>query len=268
MIRTFLDESGIHDEARICVIAGFVGSARQWERFERRWAAIGEDAKSPGFHSKSFFAKDPNGQRVPPYRGWTEDRALSLINGVVKAISQTDVHPIVAGVNVEAFRQYTEKERRVLTGAALSALGLKGTGCPTKPYFLVFQDIIFQALDRLKRLDWKVDFVFDQQTVFEGFALELYGQLNADDDKWSRRMGDISFRSRTNVPQLQAADLLAYCWYQLSSDRTARKRAYIKPVLDALESKDYEAHFWSKESMDKSLGRAPRMPGKAYQVRI
>jgi len=37
MIEAYLDESGIHDGAAVCVIAGYFGGPGQWHKFERLW---------------------------------------------------------------------------------------------------------------------------------------------------------------------------------------------------------------------------------------
>jgi hypothetical protein len=37
MIDAYLDESGIHDGAAVCVIAGFYGGRGHWRRFESLW---------------------------------------------------------------------------------------------------------------------------------------------------------------------------------------------------------------------------------------
>ena len=49
------DESGIHDGAKLCVIAGFIGTAKQWARFEELW----RPSATPPFHAKEFFKSNP-----------------------------------------------------------------------------------------------------------------------------------------------------------------------------------------------------------------
>ncbi|MGD0793495.1 MAG: hypothetical protein ABR920_17135 [Terriglobales bacterium] len=40
MIDAYLDESGVHDGAAMCVIAGYFGGNGQFRRFERDWKKV------------------------------------------------------------------------------------------------------------------------------------------------------------------------------------------------------------------------------------
>jgi hypothetical protein len=55
MMETYLDESGIHNDAKICVIAGYWGKPGAWEKFEIRWRRI---LASAGVPLEKFHALD------------------------------------------------------------------------------------------------------------------------------------------------------------------------------------------------------------------
>jgi hypothetical protein len=269
VIQAFLDETGIHEQARICAIAGFIASVKQWQRFERLWDTLGPDAKDPGFHAKRFFARDPAGNRVRPYQDWTNERADKLLEGLVECVNRTDMHPIGAVVDVHAFRQYTLNQRRRLTGASWTLSGkLQTSGAPTKPYYLAFQSAIVQGLRRLKRLDWQVHFIFDQQNVLAPFALKLYNRFKTDPENkdWHRRMGDIAFRSREEAPALQLADLPAYSWYQIVLYGKAGVAKEVKYVLDSWADKNYELELFTIDAMNRLLSDKPQVKRRHYQV--
>jgi hypothetical protein len=60
MLEAYMDESGIHDGAHVCVIAGYYGGESQWRRFEPRWQKIIEDADTPAlkeFHARDFWVE-------------------------------------------------------------------------------------------------------------------------------------------------------------------------------------------------------------------
>jgi hypothetical protein len=72
----FADESGIHDGAKMCVLAGFLSSPRQWTLFETAWnQALGPDVAPVGFHAKEFFG----GGGL--YRGWSQQRSKKFLRG-------------------------------------------------------------------------------------------------------------------------------------------------------------------------------------------
>ena len=55
MMEVFLDESGIHDGASVCVVAGYFGQRSHWRHFERAWKDV---LLRFGFQLKDFHAKN------------------------------------------------------------------------------------------------------------------------------------------------------------------------------------------------------------------
>lgn len=211
--KALFDESGIHDRAPICVVAGYIGSLSEWRRFDEAWEPYSKD---PGFHAKSFFARDNQGHRVPPYDSWDDERGQKYLGYLLESVTTLKLYPVGALVDVQAFRRYSKDERRLLTGGYATRSGKwKHSGAPTKPYYTVFIHAVLSALDRADRHDWKIHFVCDRQRQFAPLALKLYSRMKDDLEPIdSDRMGAITFESRYEAIGLQAADLLAYCWYQ------------------------------------------------------
>jgi hypothetical protein len=61
---TYADESGWHQGAKYCLVAGFIGSPRQWKIFEKEWVSILHRFEVSDFHSKEFFWRN-KGNKVP-----------------------------------------------------------------------------------------------------------------------------------------------------------------------------------------------------------
>src|SRR5216684_7649509 len=57
MISAYLDESGVHDGAAVCVIAGYFGGVGQWRKFEILWRKILAKADVPleQFHANNLI---------------------------------------------------------------------------------------------------------------------------------------------------------------------------------------------------------------------
>ncbi len=262
-LKGFFDESGIHDRASVCVIAGYVGSLNEWRRFDALWGPYANDL---GFHAKEFFAKDPAGQRVKPYAGWTDAGAGDYLGHLLDAITSLKLYPVGALVDVRAFREYSEPERRLITGGEpkLSRAGTwtgkwMHSGAPTKPYFLAFWKAATEALTLLERNDWKVEFVFDRQDTYAPLALRLYDRLKVDLDE--PRMGAATFESRHVAVGLQAADLIAHSWHQFGT-YGHQARPEVHRILSA-QRRDTLVAF-TKDMMDKLVGRREPTPGTIY----
>jgi hypothetical protein len=81
MMEAYFDESGIHDGAKVCVVAGFYGTQPAWRVFENQWKKILSDypeLDGEGFHAKRFFARNENQERVGRYIGWADEKVFRL----------------------------------------------------------------------------------------------------------------------------------------------------------------------------------------------
>jgi len=263
-----LDESGTHDQSKIAVLAGLIGSLRQWERFAGLYQRIGSDAHTPGFHASEYFVRDPTGHRIKAYKTWSDERAARLLNGLVQAVAESEIRPILAALDVGAFESYSEPDRLRLTGYYQPERPDDPRGAPHKPYYLLLQSVIVQAAARVKRAGLRVHFVCDQQLQFAAYALQLYAYVKRT-RLWQvrvDRLGDLQFASRKDTLALHAADLLAYSWYQRHTQARKAVQPEIKAVLDQWAHKNLEGDFLNKRSMDHLLGKASLERQRTYDV--
>ncbi len=265
-IWAYLDESGIHDDATICVIAGFVGSVREWSRFNQFW---GSDATEPGFHAKEFFKRAPSGECLSStYADWDARRAALFLDRLLWSIENVRITAIGAAVDVAAFRGYSEDERRALTGAIRVGGKWRLTGAPSRPYYVPFQWSILKVASLVQRSDWKAHFVFDQQKAFSGYALEMYRHITNDPENCdvTPQLGGAAFQSRFDAPPLQAADLVAHAWYQLLVKGRQGITKEMERAADVFTKKGDALSFFSKDVMDKLLDKIALAPGREFRV--
>ncbi len=235
MIQAYLDESGIHDGAAICVIAGYFGGPGWMRKLGENWTRVLREYNVPEFHAKEFWALDPDGHRASrAYRGWSDSKAAAFINTLLTIIeSCTKIHPVASVVVVESFTKLTLNQRRFITGAHIVDGKFRSTGCPTKPYFLPFQTVITDAASYAP-VGGKAHFFFDLNKQFKGYALDLYALLKSQGTKVSDRLGDIDFPTGIEAVQLQAADLLCYQTYHYGLRQLRNPREKTGPILNRL----------------------------------
>ena len=227
MLEAYCDESGIHDDALKCVVAGWVAAAPEWQLFEDKWARASD---SIDFHAKEFFGRDDSGRRLGPYASWTDDRALRYMNGLIEALSLPVLRPTGAVVHVDAFRALTLDERRWLTGGAKRRGAHKwhNQGSPNRPYYLGFMDCLEGATNYVQHPHTKVNFFFDQQSVLAPHALRFYQLARAHlRDPMTPKMGDIAFKGKAGIGALQAADLLAHVLYRMEATGARRQPEFV-----------------------------------------
>jgi len=234
MIQAYLDESGIHDGAAVCTIAGYFGGPGQWRKHGAEWGRVIEHHQVPEFHAKQFWGRNPKGERVGPYRGWSDSKADAFLGQLVSTIeSQTKIHPVSSTVVMESFKKLSHNQRRFLTGAELVNGKFRGTGCPSKPYFLPFQICVTDAAEHAP-IGGEAHFFFDLNKQFKGYALDLFALLKHQETKVRDRIGEIDFRTGLDAPQLQAADLFCYQCYQFALRRLVNSNEKPSPLLRRL----------------------------------
>src|SRR5438309_137884 len=92
MIKTYLDESGIHADAAVCTVVGYAATWKHWKNFIPAWNKVlnrfglGE----VGFHAKDFFNR-----RGTTYKGWTDQQTTTCFNELVGIVN--GIKPVPVG---------------------------------------------------------------------------------------------------------------------------------------------------------------------------
>lgn len=276
------DESGIHDSAVVCLVAGYIAGVGRWARFTEHWNAVLKKNDVMDFHSKEFFAHNSAG-RVGRYQSlstgekrsygdWTDKQANSFIEALLGIIDTSGVFPIGGSVDVAAFRRLTYGERRFLTGGHFDGTAWRTSGAPSKPYFLVYDHCLVVAGNQTKP-GLKTLFIFDEQKQYESRAIQQFGEslgaMGAQPPNSPgpppNRFAGVLFRSRIGAPGLQAADLYAHCWYRYLTDEKniGRQR---RAALNVLTRTQKGMGYYNAEHFERMLSRLPSEVRAAIQA--
>ena len=211
MIDAYLDESGIHDGAVICTIAGYLGGRGQFRKLATAWCEHLANFEVPmeKFHAKDLIPK-PQGF----FFGWERERYDLFIDGLIKVITKYKLHPVSASVVVSDFYSLSEMQRRFFTGATLDDGKLIGSGSPNKPYWIAFHDCI-QTVACYAPVGGKAHYFFGLNRPFAEYAEVLFRDIK---DNWTttlcrERLGAIGFPLAKETAPLQAADFLVHLDY-------------------------------------------------------
>ncbi len=256
VIDGYLDESGIHAGAKVCVVAGYWGDRNHWKKFAQKWKSVLESFGVPYFHSREFWSPKLNAKSF--YFGWTNGRRREFLAALVETIEKHKIHPVISAISVEDFFRYNERQRRFLTGAALKPSGkLSGTGSPNKPYFMPF----FLCVDSIAGYapkHGKAHFFCGLDRSFGKYAVELLRQAKIHPETRHReKMGDLTLPEASSTPHLQAADLLAYSGYQyggdLLNDENVRPPKLLRKCLKRLKNRQEDNAWINRESIEGSF---------------
>jgi hypothetical protein len=244
VIDAYLDESGIHEGAGVCVVGGYWSSRTRWRQLDTDWRKALAKFTVPldRFHAKDLF---PRGEGV--FAKWSQADCESLLRALADAIVDSQVSPITSGIVVKDFHSFSENQRRFMTGATIKKGKRVSTGCPDKPYFVVFQHCI-RRIACYAPGGGKAHFFFGLDRPFGGYATSLLEEIkkNPFQINCKERLGDPFYPRAKETPNLQAADLLVHLTYQHMLERHAADNWNVSPfgllgmcIINAKEREDF-----------------------------
>src|SRR6266850_2387043 len=235
VLEAYLDESGIHEGARVCTVGGFSGRAGVWRKVESEWNNILLKAgiQEFGFHSRQFFPRDDQGRRLGPYRHWTDENADRFLDALVQVVLRNRIFPLAHGIVVRQWHALPLETRKWLSGAKFRDGKFVTSGSPNKSYYLPFHFCVLGTAKHSGPIS-KVHFFVGLDKTFSGYARVLFEQIrNQEKLPYRHLLGDIDFPLSKQKPGLQAADLLVYQLYQHNRARFAGP-AGMRPLLRRL----------------------------------
>ena len=184
MLKMFTDESGIDPNSNFCIVAGYLGTTETWSSFEKHWlSALNKpEYKVSCFHAKDAFAEGKDGVPLKePYKTWGREKTDQFLGELVSVIHSHNLYLVGSATVKSDFHKRSTKERRILTGATYSHSKerLLSSGKPTEPYFCGFT-FILQHTTATEQSGDVIEFVFDKQEQFCGWATQLFHHWEAD----------------------------------------------------------------------------------------
>jgi Protein of unknown function (DUF3800) len=216
MIEAYIDESGIHGDATVCVVAGYFGRRNHWNHFESAWRKV---LHHFDFALADFHAKDQIKQ--PKYH--------PMLMELARTVSKYQIYPVSMVLAVDDFKSFPHDLKRWLTGGSFRNGKLVSSGAPSKPYFVPFQLLIQRVTDYAKAGS-KAHFFCGLDKQFSEYARALFAKIKIEPSRpysaWESkpRLGDIAFPMASETPELQAADMFAHLTYLHMLERMKQKK--------------------------------------------
>ena len=83
ILTAYFDESGTHAGAELSLMAGFIGDARQWRKFEKRTSKLFKRFGVDVFHTIDVRRTDKD------FRDWKVDRKIDFLDEFHHIINET-----------------------------------------------------------------------------------------------------------------------------------------------------------------------------------
>jgi len=241
VLRAYIDDSGSHDGAPHCLLAGYWGGTNEWRRFERAWNAAIRDEGVTEFHAKTFWPRI-HGKRLGEFKDWTDERHRRFIERLLAIIASHKIFPFGFGVLGSDWDKQTEEYRRVFCA-------LDHSDCPNdellKSIYMSFNMCVLR-ISRYCHPGKIMNFYLDDDPKTSGRMaasfLRIKSQMKGDG---SCQIGSLNFSDSKDAAPLQAADLLAYELYRWRKRKDERNDETLRPeMMAALARFRTKDDFW------------------------
>jgi hypothetical protein len=189
VLKTFMDETGIHDDATIVAVGGYIAGPKHWRAWTKDWSL----AKRP---IKVFHSTDCANFRGE-FEGWDKERRDKYVAQLLPVMPAHELAGIVIGIRLDDLAIGMKDHPELLE--------MFGT-----PYTACFQwaiSIIIELATKHGKGE-RMAFVHEVND-FKGEALKAFEYV----ERYLNPRGipmRIAFRSKADHLPLQAADVLAY----------------------------------------------------------
>jgi hypothetical protein len=197
VLKGYCDESGTEKDAKILVVAGLLGSATRWERFETDWKLVLASNHLDYFRAQEFYKRK---EQFALGTDWdSRHKRERLIQQLLQVIQSRETAPSVALVSLV----YLVDHRRIFGKDRVpsTAYTVGCSGCW----------LLGSKWAEEQNHKEEIAFFFDIGHKHAGHALRSYQQAQQYAPfRQQYRLGGLTFEDDRKLVPLQAADLLAY----------------------------------------------------------
>ena len=191
----YLDESGTHAGAPVSAIAGFVGDARQWRKFEKRTGKLFKRFRVGVFHAIDVRRGHKD------FEGWTVDRKIKFHDEFQHIINETLESGVVAFIREEDYKYYL-------------GLNWPKKGRHNSKYTLMFRACLAHIVDVVGHLplatEPRLHIVLEDGHKNSEDVVRSYKWVQDRLAPAGRALAGLTFSNKKNCLPLAAADVFAY----------------------------------------------------------
>lgn len=217
----YFDESGTHGSSPVVVMAGFIGDARQWRKFEKRCARLFKRFRVDIFHTIDIKRSDDD------FAGWSVDRKIEFVDEFQHIVNDTLESGFAAILTREDYRYYENLPWP------------KGTRRDSL-YGILFRACVSGAVDGALKIghafngtEPRLNIVLESGHKNAGDTIRIYDFIRGVVGRPSRALNGLTFASKADCLPLAAADLFAYNAWSLEVGSKATWKLTRPPKSDA-----------------------------------
>lgn len=205
LLRAYFDDSGNDPKSPVFVLAGYLASSEQWQRFSDEWQSaldLSEPSPLPKLRMDDAMCLR---KKKSPFYGWTEYQRDERLKKFVSPINRHVEHGFCFIVPLHAWKETYKSDAWPKTF--------------DRPYRLLFFDAIAAVTKTVRQMGLgdTIDIVFDSQDNIKESdfmdAYEIFERLCPENLK-GICLGFPQFQRDDEILPLQACDMLAWHFRQ------------------------------------------------------
>jgi hypothetical protein len=213
MFSIYIDDSGSAPDQGFAIAAGIVFPANRIEAFEKEWSAFLGKEDIQELHASVCVARNPRSD----FANWDDDRVDRVLLRAQQIIFKYSVKAFSIGIHKQDYNELVPKEMWLSVGQS--------------HYVWALSSVLGLSYDWASSHSAPMEYVFDNASKAE--KRDIDEAMDYSEALYAGHFsGHYSFRSRKEVPGLQAVDLFAWVNYQAACD--TRFGIPIKPVAEKL----------------------------------
>ena len=199
VLTAYFDESGTHAGSEVTAMAGFVGDARQWRKFEKRVGKLFQRFSVDVFHTIDVRRTDKD------FEGWKVDRKLEFLDEFQHIINETLESGVSSFIRNDDYKYYCD-------------LGWPKKTRRDSKYGILFRGCLSQIIDYVGHIplanEPRLHIVLEDGHKNAEDTVRIYNWAK-DRLLQSRALAGLTFKNKKSCLPLAAADLFAYsAWGQ------------------------------------------------------
>jgi hypothetical protein len=221
MFSVYFDESGTHKDSNVVVVAGWVSTDIQWQRFSTAWTGV---LRAAGLDPPIFHMTDYESRRGQ-FAGWQQNKRVRVLQKLQGLIRRRTKQAIVAAVIVDAFAK-GRRERKVPSN--MSPYGFGVVECIKK---------VGQWADNAGYTG-PIAYYFEDGNRWRSHVLIATAEIERTPDFRARyRFASWGFGFKDTMTPLQAADMLAYeIWKEAINGNLVTGDGRLRPMRKSLRA--------------------------------
>lgn len=213
MFLIYIDDSGSAPANRFAIAAGIIFPGKRIEAFDREWNAFLGKEGIQELHASECVAHNPHSD----FAGWDDNRSERALLRAQEITLKYSVKAFSIGINKQDYDELVPKEMWSSVGES--------------HYVWALSSVLGMSYDWSSSHSAPMEYVLDNTSKEEKRDIEE--ALDYSENIYSGHFsGHYSFRSRKEVPGLQAVDLYAWVNYQAACQ--TRFGIPMKPVAEKL----------------------------------